>query len=92
MDRALPEPTCEAILAVLRGVRDGQAAPWTLDTVIERLESLEPATNQGAACLTVNEAALLETLARREIAKHEHTPHALLSARDKLIAHPGRGR
>lgn len=43
--------------------------------------------NCGAAVravLTAQEAGLLEVLASEEIARHNHPPHALISARDKL--------
>lgn len=46
----------------------------------------------GAVALTPNEAALLEVLAREEVAKHEHPPHDLVRARDKLRAHAERGQ
>jgi hypothetical protein len=44
---------------------------------------------EGAVDLTPNESALLEVLAREEVAKHKHPPHDLVRARDKLRAAAG---
>ena len=49
-------------------------------------------TLRGAVDLTANEAAMLEVLAAEEIARHEHPPHDLMRARDKLRERAERGQ